>query len=82
MVVLSICLVQVITSSANMALFLTAVIYMMVVNMCKFNKRTKVVICTLLATMCINIAASIVSFLNEIEKGRCMVYPLAYSLLS
>lgn len=79
---LTICLMQVISSAFCMALFLTTVIYMLVINRCKFNKRTKIVICTLLVSMLLSISASVVTYLDEIEKGICKVYPLAYSILA
>lgn len=61
---LTICLLQVMTSSVCMLTFLITVIYMLALNKCKFNKRTKVVISILFVTMSINISASAVSYLN------------------
>ena len=49
----TLCLIQLITSSVCMLIFLITVVYMSGVNMCKFNKRTKVVMSILLVTMSI-----------------------------
>lgn len=78
----SLCLVQLIMSSTYVFCFLMSVIYMLWVNKCKFNKRTKVVIGILSVTMSLQMASSINAYIGELNVGLCTVNSLSYSLLA
>ena len=55
---MNLCLLQLILSSFYIFCFLATVIYMLIVNKCQFNKRTKVVIVVLAFSMILQGAAS------------------------
>ena len=52
----SLCLMQLVMSSFYIFVFLATTTYLLVTNRCKFNKRTKVVICILSVTMLLQIS--------------------------
>ena len=76
------CLVQLIITSIMYFIFLAAVIYMLHVNRCKFNKRTKVVICTMTVSMCFSFASSSLTYFYSVSEGKCTIYALPYSIQS
>ena len=67
-----------------MFLFIAAIMYMLIKNRCKFNKRTKVVMIILSITMVLQASSAALSYQNSVDKnhGVCAIYPLAYTLLS
>ena len=79
---MTVCEIQLIASSIYIACFLTAVVYMLAINQCKFNKRTKVVIIFLGIAMSFGISSSILSYIDESEGGTCGVFPVSYTTLS
>lgn len=80
MVKLSQCFFSLVMSATYVALFIGATIYLVVVNRCKFNKRTKVVISILTVTNGSNLAGAILTEMNQIERDECSVYPLTYTM--
>jgi len=79
---ISLCLLALIVSSVYIFCFLSTTTYLLVINRCKFNKRTKVVISILALTMSLQISSSLMTYIMEQRQGYCSVYPLAYALLS
>ena len=67
----SLCLAQLIAQSVSFGIFLTAVIYMLIRNMCKFNKRTKVVLAVLGIAMSLNTTSSVLSYCNSFKGEFC-----------
>ena len=76
------CFAQLIITACLYFVFLGAVIYMLKVNRCKFNKRTKVVICTMTVSMCFSVTSSSLTYYNSESHGECTIYPLPYSVQS
>ena len=68
---MSLCLAQLIAQSVASGIFLTAVVYMLIRNMCKFNKRTKVVLAVLGIAMSLNTASSVLSYCNSLQGNIC-----------
>ena len=79
---MNLCLVQLILSGFYVVCFFSTVIYMLIINRCKFNKRTKIVIWALSLSIVLQECASILTYVNMTRKGVCAVYPLAYTILS
>ena len=79
---MNLCLVQLILSNIYVMGFLMAVIYMLTINRCKFNKRTKVIIITLAITMCLQLSSAAINYNHELKDGECTIVALAYTLLS
>ena len=65
-----------------MAIFTITASYMVIVNRCKFNKRTKVVLVVLSFSMMLQTCSSVMTYVNTFDKDACGVYPLAYTMLS
>jgi len=55
---------------------------MLIVNRCKFNKRTKVVIIVLATTMCLSIASASLTYNRAASTGTCTIYALPYTIES
>lgn len=77
---MDLCLLQMIFTAAFAIGFLIAVIYMLTVNRCKFNKRTKVVIIVMTVTMCLAITSSTLIFIHKLHIGTCSLHPLPYAI--
>jgi len=76
----SLCFISLVMSSVYVLIFVTTSIYLIVINRCKFNKRTKIVISILSVQMSLAMGSSVLTYVNEQEMGTCSIYPLAYSL--
>ena len=76
----SLCLISMLMAMLYVMIFIASTIYLVAVNRCKFNKRTKVVISILSVQMTLAMGAVILTYTNETQKGTCSVYPLAYTL--
>ena len=61
---MNLCLLQLILSSSYIFCFLVAVTYMLVINRCSFNKRTKVVITILSLSMVLQGLASALTYVH------------------
>ena len=82
MVDASLCMVSLMLTALYALIFIATVIYLLILNRCKFNKRTKVVICILSMSMLLQMASSSLTYIQQQNNGFCGVYPLAYSLLA
>ena len=76
----SFCLLSMLMALLYVMIFIATTIYLVAVNRCKFNKRTKVVISILSVQMTLAMGAAVLTYTNETHKGNCSVYPLAYTL--
>ena len=77
---ISLCLISMLMAMLYVMIFIASTIYLVAVNRCKFNKRTKVVISILSVQMTLALGAAILTYTNETRMGNCSVYPLAYTL--
>ena len=77
----NLCLVQLSLAAAYIVCFLTALIYLLLVNRCKFNTRTKVVLILLALSMSLQTSSAVLSYTESLNQGACRVYPLAYAML-
>ena len=59
---MTLCLVELVLSACSSLIFLVVIIYMLIINRCKFNKRTKVVIMTISISMCLSIGSSSLTY--------------------
>ena len=76
----SFCLVSLLTTSSYVMIFIFMTIYLLIINRCKFNKRTKVVISILACSMSLQLGSTLLAYMNELKEGECSVYPLAYTM--
>ena len=76
----SLCLVSLLMTMVYVMVFLASTIYLVAVNRCKFNKRTKVVLSILSVQMTLALGSSSLTYSNYMSKGECSIYPLAYTL--
>ena len=62
---LTFCTVSLLTSCSYVGIFIMTTIYLLIINRCKFNKRTKVVISTLACSMTLQLGSSTLTYMNQ-----------------
>jgi len=60
----SLCFISLILSAIYVVIFVATVAYLLYINKCKFNKRTKVVILILSMTMTLQLSSTVITFIN------------------
>ena len=78
---MELCIFQLILSAFYIFVYVLTVIYCLIINKCKFNKRTKVVLIVLSMAMTLQAASAVLTYIKEKREGFCSVYPITYTMI-
>ena len=78
---MKLCFFQLILSAFYIFVYVLTVIYCLIINKCKFNKRTKIVLIVLSMAMSLQAIASVLTYIKEQREEFCGVYPITYTMI-
>ena len=78
---MELCFFQLILSAFYTFVYVLTVIYCLIINKCKFNKRTKVVLIVLSMAMSLQAASSVLTYIKNQKEEFCGVYPITYTMI-